>query len=301
MSFGTAESLDAVPAYLARIRGGRPAPDDLVAEFRRRFQVTGGSPLLRITREQAAALEVCLNRRDPDGPGFRVRVGMRHSAPFIADSLKELAEQGVRRAIGIIMAPQHSPMIMAGYHKAAADAAVPGLKVAVAEAWHTEPRFVEALTQRVREAIDRMPSVDRGSVPVLFTAHSLPRQVVEQEPQYLDMLRDTAVRVAAGAGLGLGQWQFAYQSAGHTPQEWLRPDIRELFPSLAARGHRRALIAPVQFVADHLEVLYDIDVAAREQAAQAGIELSRIEMLNTMPAFIEAMADVVWRHSATQS
>ncbi len=228
-------------------------------------------------------------------------VGMRHAPPFIEEAMGELAGLGVKRVIAVIMAPQHSPIIMAGYHRAVEQAqGVLGedAVVRVPRAWHTVPAFLEALAIRVREALDRLPPQERATVPVLFTAHSLPKSVVDKEPEYIEMLRYTADETMRRTGLDMARCQFAYQSAGHTPEEWLKPDIKDLFPALRAAGHRRALVAPVQFLADHLEVLYDIDVEARKQAADAGIELARIEAFNTMPLFIEALADVVKREAS---
>ncbi len=292
MSFGTVASNEEVPAFLSRVRGGRPVPAEVVTEMQRRYTAVGGSPLLRITREQAAALQARL------GSDYKVVVGMRNAAPFIVDAVKELADAGVGEAVGIIMAPQHSPMIMKGYHDALAAAqATLGstVRVRTALAWHDVPGFKAALAQRVREALGRLPTAERATVPVLMSTHSLPRPVVEAEPQYLQMLRDTAKETAQAVGLAPGRWQFAYQSAGHTPEEWLRPDIKEIFPALAQAGHKSVLIVPVQFVADHMEILYDIDIAAQQQAPESGLTLHRLAMQNTMPEFIEALAQVVER------
>lgn len=302
LSFGTAASVEDVPAYLSRVRGGRPVPPETVAEMQSRYQQVGGSPLLRITKAQAQALEEHLNPRPsavlgamPVGAAhYRVTIGMRNSAPYIADALKELVGQGIRETIAIIMAPQHSPMIMKAYHEAIAKTEVP-IKVRTALAWHTVPSFHPALAQRVKEALARLPTEERDRIPVLMSTHSLPRQVVETEPVYLEMLQHTASEVARLAGLHPSRWLFAYQSAAHTPEEWLKPDIKDIFPALAEQGHNSVLIVPVQFVADHLEILYDIDIAAKQQAADVGLTLHRIEMFNTMPAFIQALAEVVHR------
>ncbi len=295
MTFGTAETLDDVPAYLSSVRGGRPVPDELVAEMRRRFALVGGSPLTRITRDQAKALEVELNATDGGGQSFRVAVGMRHAPPFIAEGVAELVAAEALRVVAVVLSPQFSPIIMGGYTRAleAAKAAHPGVEITTAGPWHDSPMFVEALSRRVREALGKLPAEERGTVPVLFTAHSLPKSVADGEPEYIAQLQETARLAAAGAGLPDAQWRFAYQSAGHTPEEWLTPDVKDLFPELRAAGHARALVAPVQFLADHLEVRYDIDVAAREQAEMAGMSLDRTESLNTMPLFIRALADVV--------
>src|SRR5206468_7938951 len=142
------------------------------------------------------------------------------------------------------------------------------------------------------EALDRLPPDVRQRVPVLLTSHSLPKRVVDREPEYLDQLRETVDAIVERVGLAADRWQFAYQSAGHTPEEWLKPDMKDLMPGLRAAGHRRVLMVPVQFLADHLEILYDIDVAARQEAEAAGLEFHRIESLNCSPLFIEALAEI---------
>lgn len=290
MTYGSPSSLADVPRYLTAVRGGRAPEADLVAEFTRRYEVIGGSPLVSITTAQAAALETRLGGRAV------VRPAMRFSDPTIEAALGELAALGIERVVGIILSPQYSPLIMGGYHRAveaartALVAAAP--RVEVAGPWHQEPAFIDALADRVCEAIDRLPAGERSSVPVLLTAHSLPRRVADQEPDYLAQLQDTAQAVAARAGLAPDRWRFCWQSAGHEPGEWMKPDFADLMPDLRAAGHRSVLVAPVQFLADHLEILYDIDVGAREQAEAAGLAFARIESLNTSPGFIEALATV---------
>ncbi|HEV2121910.1 MAG TPA: ferrochelatase, partial [Chloroflexota bacterium] len=301
MTFGSPATLDDVPAYMASVRGGRPASEEVVQEFRRRYALIGGSPLLEITRAQAAALEKTLNESvSASGNGhlgqakrFRVSVGMRHAPPFIKEGLASLVESGAQRVGAIIMSPQYSPIIMGGYHRAL-DAARQEVNadVGVAGAWHRHPGFLDALAQRVREALQRFPSGVRDRVPVILTAHSLPQSVVDREPEYLEQLQETVRAIVERVGLRPKQWQFAYQSAGHTPEEWLKPDFKDLLPGLAAAGHRHVLFVPTQFLADHLEILYDIDIAAREEAEEHGITFHRIESLNCSPTFIEALADI---------
>ena len=299
MSFGTPSSPDEVPDFLERIR---PMAPEVVAEMQRRYALIGGSPLTRITREQAAALEACLNAGG-DG-AYRVEVGMRHAQPWIADALAGLAAEGADHVVALVMSPQYSDVIMGGYLKSLDDAraALPHpVPTRVARPWHTLPAFIDALAQRVREALDALPAADRDTIPLLLTAHSLPKSVADREPGYMDQLRETALLVAEAVGIPDDRWRFAYQSAGHARQEWLRPDLTELFPDLHRAGHRSVLVAPVQFLADHLELLYDIDVAAREQAEQAGLRLYRAGALNTMPGFIEALAHVVQREEKIMS
>jgi ferrochelatase len=290
MTYGSAATAEEVPAYLRSVRGGRDADPELVAEFQRRYRLIGWSPLVRITLEQGAALQ---RRLDADhGTGrYRVEVGMLHSEPTIDQAVARLAAAGTRRLIGIVLSPQWSPVIMGGYRRAL-DAAAPRLgpdaQVALAGPWHQTPAFLDALAERVTEALDRLDP----DVPVLFTAHSLPRAVVDRDPGYLDQIDETIDAVVERTGLARGRWQFAYQSAGHSPEEWLKPDLKDLLRGLRDDGHKAVLVVPVQFLADHLEILYDIDIAAREEATEAGLAFNRIELMNTTPTFIRALADV---------
>jgi ferrochelatase len=298
MTYGSPASLERedIREYLARVRSGREPEADLVDEFTRRYQLIGGSRLVEITRAQARTLE---ERLDGD---VVVRAGMRFSEPSIERALGELADLGARRVVGIIMSPQHSPLLMAGYQRdvsaARASLGDPPPDLEIAGAWHREPAFIDALAGRIREGLSRFPGKDGSRVPVLLTAHSLPRRVADQEPDYLAQLRETAESVAVRAGLDLERWMFCWQSAGHEPGEWMKPDFADLMPNLRAAGYRSVLVAPIQFLADHLEILYDIDVAAREQAEAAGLRFARIESLNTSPQFIDALASVVARHLA---
>jgi ferrochelatase len=298
MSFGSAASAEEVPGYLARVRGGRPAPDELVQEFQRRYQLIGGSPLVRITAEQATALEALLNQKTTSGERYLVKIGMRFAPPSVGDGLRALADAGARRIVCVIMSPQYSPTFMGGYHKAVEEArpSLPaGTQVTVAGPWHDERRFIEALAVRVREALATLPPEERTTVPVIMTVHSLPRNMVEQEPSYLEQLRQTAKAVAEQAGLPSNQWLQAYQSAGHSQEEWLTPDFKDLLPGMRAQGHRNVVVVPVQFLADHLETLYDVDTAGRAEAEEAGMGFIRAGAPNTMPEFIEALAAVVER------
>ena len=308
MTYGSPRGPDEVPDYLTRIRRGRTPTPELVKEFQKRYRLIGGrSPLLAITQEQAQALETLLNKAN-SGTRFRVAVGMQHAPPFIAEAYRDLtggdiaAGNQVERLVAIILSPQYSPVIMGGYHQALETVrAETGSLVdtTVAGSWHKEPLFQQALAQRITEALHGLPAMVRDNIPVLLTAHSMPQSVVERDPAYVEQLRETADMVASRAGLR--QWQFAYQSAGHTHGDWLRPDLKKLFPSLAAAGHRHVLVAPIQFVADHLEVLYDLDIAARNEAEESGLHLHRTDSLNCSPLFIEALAAVVQRSLAGQT
>ena len=297
MTYGSAQTGDEVPDYLASVRHGRPAPDELVVEFRRRYELIGFSPLVRITQAQGQALQELLDSRAGRG-AYRVEVGMLHSQPTIEAAVQRLAAARVDQLIGVVLSPQWSPIIMGGYTRAfeaAAAAHMPGVRHRLAGPWHDLPAFVDALSARVTEALARFSPQQRATLAIMLTAHSLPESVVQREPVYLEQIMTTVEAVAAAAGLRAGEWEFAYQSAGHSPEPWLTPDLKDLLPGHAAAGKTDVLVVPVQFLADHLEILFDIDVAAREEAESAGLRFHRIELMNTSPAFIEALAEVVAR------
>ena len=290
MTYGSpAADLHDLPQYLAAVRGGREPSPELVTEFRRRYELIGGSPLIQITRSQAAALE---ERLRADGIAASATVGMRFSAPTVLDGLRELAELGCETVSAIVMSPQYSDLLMSGYARAI-ESAVAELgssapRVELAPAWYREPGFIAAVAERVRDGLGSLPD----GAPVLLTAHSLPRRVADSEPGYLDQLRETAEAVAAAAGLSADRWHFCWQSAGHEPGEWMKPDFADLVPQLRDAGHEAVLVAPIQFLADHLEILYDVDIGARQQAEAAGMAFARIESLNVSPTFIGALARI---------
>jgi protoporphyrin/coproporphyrin ferrochelatase len=290
MTYGSpAADLHDLADYLAAIRGGRAPSATLVEEFRRRYELIGGSPLIAITREQAAAVEDRLRR---EGLDAHATVGMRFSEPTILDGLRRLADLGCTTVTAIVMSPQYSELLMAGYRRAI-DAAVaelgPGAPaLTLAPAWYREPMFVRAVADRIRAGLSQLPD----DAPVLLTAHSLPRRVADSEPGYLDQLHETAELIANAAGLAADRWQFCWQSAGHEPGEWMKPDFADLLPRLRDAGHAAVLVAPIQFLADHLEILYDIDIGAREQAEAAGLVFARTDSLNTAPPFMRTLAKI---------
>ena len=293
MTYGSPASLDRedIRTYLMRVRSGREPEPELVDEFTRRYQVIGGSPLIEITREQAAALADALD--------WPVEVGMRFSEPSILAGLRALAEAGVSKVAAIILSPQYSPLLMSGYARAIEDAHTRlgdgSPDVVVAGAWHDEPAFVDAVSRRIVEVMSTLSREEREMTRVLMTAHSLPKRVAEHEPDYLTQLRATAEAVAARAGLSERDWTFCWQSAGHEPGEWMKPDFADLMPDLTSQGGRSVLVVPVQFLADHLEILYDVDVGARAQAEERGLTFRRIESLNVHPDLIEALVSVARR------
>jgi protoporphyrin/coproporphyrin ferrochelatase len=295
-TFGSAITSDDVPAYMASVRGGREASADLIDEFRRRYDLIGRSPLIDITHEQARALQTLLDAELGAGDAH-VAPGMLHSDPSLPSALDSVRAAGAQRIVVVVLAPQYSPIILAGYERAVAawSAAHPAVDVHIAGAWHLIPEWIAALAERVTEALARLDPKMRDTIPIIFTAHSLPRPVVDRDPGYITQLHDTATSVACALDLDPSRWSFAYQSAGHTPEEWLTPDVKDLFPGFRDAGVTEVLIVPLQFLADHLEILYDIDIAAQEEAVEAGITMHRIALPNTQPAFIRALAAVVER------
>jgi ferrochelatase len=289
LTYGSARDAADVPAYLSRVRQGRAPSDELIAEFKRRYSLIGGSPLIPITRRLGVELERQL------GEGFAVEAGMRFSEPTVEVAVKRLVERGATRVLGLILAPQYSPIIMGQYDQLLEEAAAEtGLPWRMVGSWHLHPRFVAVLADRLRAGLAAFPPEARDSVPVLMTAHSLPKRVVDREPGYIDMLKATAFAVAEAAGLPPERWHFAYQSAGHTPEEWLKPDMLEVLPELARAGHKHVLLSPVQFVADHLETLFDIDIGGKEQADAGGIEhFARVPAPNDSPEFASALRAIV--------
>jgi protoporphyrin/coproporphyrin ferrochelatase len=299
MTYGSPKNLDGVYQYLKNVYKGREPAKETIVEFKRRYEIIGGSPLIQITQNQAKALEKELISQFKGNPKFLVRAGMRFSEPFIKEVVQDVG-QDADQIIGIIMSPQYSPIIMNGYLKETGQA-VSGLgnkktKLKVATDWHLEPSFIDALAEKVKKALEEFSVKERSQVPILFTAHSMPKKVIDREQGYINDLKETAAEVAKRLNLKKDQWLFCYQSAGHTPEEWLKPDFADIMPELAKKGKRKVLVVPVQFLADHLETLYDIDIGARQQAEENGIEFHRIESLNTSPFFIKALASVVQKN-----
>jgi len=290
MAYGGPTNLDQVEDYYRDIRRGSPPPPDLLEELIGRYRaIGGGSPLSAMVERQRAALQVELATRDLAVP---VYAGMRHIEPRIGRVVRQMAADGIERIVAIALAPQRSSNA-AGYRRAVDEAlaemdATPPI-VELVESWHDQPRFVEALATATVEALGRFPNA--SSAHVMFTAHSLTSRVVADGDCYPDEVRATAALVAER--LGLATFTVAFQSAGRTGEPWLGPEIRDEIRRLAAGGVRDLVVCPVGFVADHLEVLYDIDIEARAVAHQAGIRLERARSMNDDPTFIAGLADLV--------
>jgi protoporphyrin/coproporphyrin ferrochelatase len=282
MAYGSPERAEDIPAYFSDIRGGRPVRPEAVAELAERYRRIGGSsPLNRITEAQRAALE--------QATGLPVYVGMKHWAPWIPEAVERALAGGARRLVGLVLAPHYSRISIGGYRDRLEQALDGRAELVFVESWHDHEPYLRLLAERVRGT----------DAHVVFTAHSLPERILAEGDPYRDQLLETSQLVAERAGLE--SWSFAFQSESRTGEPWLGPDILDELESLHAHGVGKVLVAPAGFVSDHLEILWDLDVEARERAAQLGLELDRIESLNDDPAFIHALADLVEKASRAET
>jgi ferrochelatase len=294
LAYGGPDSLDDIPAYLADIRKGRPTPPHLLQEITRRYALIGGcSPLLEITQRTAASLSAAT--------GLPVYVGMRHWHPYIRETVARMAEESVRRCVAICMAPHYSRLSIGAYPAAldeALAATAASMAVDFVASWHTEPAYLDGLARNVRETLDRFPAAERARVKVIFTAHSLPTSILAEGDPYENQLDETACLLAERLGLLADRWTRCYQSAAQAGVPWLGPPVDALLPELAATGERNLLVAPIGFIADHVEILYDLDISLQETAARCGVRVERTPMLNDSPLLIDALAGLVTQHAA---
>jgi protoporphyrin/coproporphyrin ferrochelatase len=280
MAYGSPSRPEEIPAYFADIRGGRPASPRAVEELVERYRrIGGGSPLNEITERQRAALELEL--------GIPVYVGMKHWTPRIAEAAEQALAGGAERVVGLVLAPHFSHMSVGGYKRQLEEALAGRAELVFVASYHAFEPFIELLAERVGET----------DAHVVFTAHSLPERILDDGDPYKKQLLETSRLVAEKAGVE--SWSFAFQSESSTGEPWLGPDVVDELERLHGEGVRKVLVAPIGFVADHLEIYWDIDVEAREKAAELGLELDRTESLNDDPAFIRVLASVVNQQPVT--
>jgi protoporphyrin/coproporphyrin ferrochelatase len=282
MAYGSPSEPKDVRAYLEDVRGGRPVSDEAVEELAERYRRIGGrSPLDDVTEAQRAALEQEL--------GAPVFVGMKHWRPRIAEAVEAALAAGATRIVGLVLAPHYSGLSIGEYRERLEEALADRAELVLIESWHDEPAFIDVLAERVRGT----------DAWVVFTAHSLPERILDDGDPYRDQLLETARLVAKRSGVE--GWSFAFQSASSTGEPWLGPDVLEELERLRAEGVSKVLGAPVGFVSDHLEILWDLDVEARERAAELGLEWARTESLNDEPAFVHALAELVRKARSVRS
>jgi protoporphyrin/coproporphyrin ferrochelatase len=301
MAYGGPASLDELPGYLADIRSGRPTTQAVLAEMTHNYRLIGGkSPLLEISRQQGAALELLLNG-EASPPPYKVYLGMRHWSPWIEDTVKAMLEDGIQQAVGLVLAPHYSSFSVAKYQqKVRAGLELFGgtIEFDFVDSYNTAPKYIKALANRVHEGIARFPRSEQEKVQVILSAHSLPVRIIKMGDPYQEQLLETAGLVAQAAGLGPDAWTWSFQSAGRSPEPWLGPPLEETIKRLAERGIRNLVSVPVGFVSDHVEILYDIDIKAQNLAKELGLRLERPPALNLDPLFIETLADLVHQRSA---
>ncbi|RME81158.1 MAG: ferrochelatase [Caldilineae bacterium] len=298
MAYGGPNSLSELPGYLADIRSGRPTPRTVLEEIAHNYACIGGkSPLLAVSQRQVAAVAA---RLDPKL--FRCYLGMRHWSPWLEEVVGQMVEDGITHAVGLVLAPHYSKMSVARYLAKVEDGLAMyrgNIEFRYIKSYHDTPGLIRALAARVRAGLEQWPPEERSEVHVVFSAHSLPRRVLEMGDPYDRQVRETARLVAEAVGLAPERWSWSYQSAGRSSEPWLGPQFDEHLRALAARGIRGVVSLPVGFVSDHVELLYDIDIQAQALAQELGMRLVRPPALNDDPEFIATLADLIKARAAS--
>jgi ferrochelatase len=287
LAHGSPEKAEDVPEFMRNITSGRSISPETMKEVEHRYGVIGSSPLLRHTRAQAEGVERLI--------GLPVYIGMRNWHPFIKATVEQMVADGVTRAAAICLAPHNSRTSVGLYKKTAMDEAGSKVRLEFVESWHDHPLLTLAFAEKLSPAWKQMSARSKSKVPVIFTAHSVPKRTIEEGDTYEVQAKETAALVAArvpeigGSGNG---WKFAFQSQGMSGGEWLGPTVEDTVLELKTAGHRAVLVQPIGFVCDHVEVLYDIDIAFKQFAREQGMTLDRTESLNHSSTFIAALADL---------
>ncbi|GAA0368791.1 ferrochelatase [Bacillus horti] len=292
MSYGTPESIEQVEEYYTHIRRGRPPEPEQLQELQERYEAIGGLfPLRQNTDRQVRALQDRLNEGDHPYE-FVCYQGLKHARPYIEDGVKQMAEDGIKEAVSVVLAPHYSVMSVGGYNKRAKETAEEvGISLDSVKSYHLHPQLLKALVERVNTSLAKF-SVAAEQVRILFTAHSLPEKILEMRDPYPQQLKETSKAIADQ--VGTTNWEFAWQSAGQTAMPWLGPDILDVLARVRKEEDvRHVLVCPIGFVSDHLEILYDIDIECQDAAKELGIHLERTASLNTDPLYIDTLADVV--------
>ena len=296
MAYGGPESLDDLPGYLSDIRAGRSTSKAILEEISRNYRLIGGSsPLLQLTMETVHAVMEILNPPD-QCERFRPYLGMRHWAPWIEETVGDMIEDRLDRAVSIVLAPQYSGMSIAKYQKkihAGLHFYRGEIEFSHIQSYYNDPGLIKAFAERVHLGLQRFPKEDRDRVHVIFSAHSLPTRILKENDPYPVQFRETASLVAKAADLPENQWSTCYQSEGRSPEPWLGPQLEDYIVDLANQGIQNIISIPVGFVSDHVEILYDIDIEAQQVAKQYNLRLERPPSLNSDPIFVQALARLI--------
>ena len=297
MAYGGPESLDEIPGYLSDIRHGRPTTKAVLDEITNNYRMIGGkSPIMGLTQAQVDGAMAHLN---PEGepPRFRAYLGMRHWAPWIEETVGQMLDDGIERAVAIVLAPHFSSMSIAKYQakvKAGLELYRGDIDVTYVDAYFDADLLIEAFAARVREGIEQFPEDERDDVHVVLSAHSLPVRILKMGDPYQDQLWTTARLIAQRAGLREDQWSWSYQSEGRSPEPWLGPQLEDHVPALQdERGVDKVVSLAIGFVSDHVEILFDIDIEAQKAAKERGMTLVRPPSLNDDPRFTRLIAELV--------
>jgi ferrochelatase len=299
MAYGGPGNLEEVEPYLLDVRHGRPLSDKVLEEVKSRYkQIGGGSPILERTQDQVRALERLLEQVRPGK--FKLFMGMRHWHPYISEAMEKIDVLGIERVIGIVMAPHFSRMSVGAYYERLEEATAIAQQIEVEKitSWNTDPGYLDTVEARVSEALQRFPDTQRSEVHIVFTAHSLPERILELDDPYPDELQTTYDLIKAR--FPEHETHFAYQSAAMTPEPWLGPDAGDLMLELIEQGVRNFLIAPIGFVSEHVEILYDIDIYFRKQVQAAGGRLERIEMPGADLRMMSSLAELIVSRAEAQ-
>jgi ferrochelatase len=293
LAHGSPDSPDDVPKFLLKVTGGRELLPEVIEEVKRRYASIGRSPLTEITQRQRELLEQKIN--------IPVYVGMRNWRPFISQTLRQMVTDGIHRAVVICMAPQNSRTSVGLYRSSLRACADPEMIFDFVESWHDQPFLIQAFADKLRAGRNKARREVGRALPVIFTAHSVPQRTILEGDPYEIQAKRTAELVAASTSLEKSEWRFAFQSQGMSGGPWLGPTVETTILDLARSGHPAVFIQPIGFVCDHVEVLYDIDIAFKQFAEKQGLRLWRAESLNDSPLLISALAEIVnSRLNATQ-
>ena len=282
IAHGSPERVEDIPEFLQNISRGRPMAEEVVREVQHRYSLIGSSPLTRLTQAQAAGVERQL--------GVPVYVGMRNWHPFIADTIQRMTSDNVGHAVAICLAP-HNSRTSVGLYKQVLFGQQAPFSIDFVEEWHDNPALIEAFAEKLRTGWTQACAEHGSPVPVLFTAHSVPKRTITEGDPYEAQTRETAFLVAAKVP-EIGQWSFAFQSQGMSGGEWLGPTVEDTIVGLREAGHAAVFVQPIGFVCDHVEILFDVDILFKDFAAQQGMKLYRAESLNDSPAFVQAVASL---------
>jgi ferrochelatase len=285
LAHGSPDSPADIPEFMKYITGGRPVPEAVIEEVRHRYSLIGRSPLTQITLAQGESMQREL--------GLPVYVGMRNWKPFVADVVRQLMEDGVEHLLALCLAPQNSSTSVGLYKRALFSQMKPEISVQFLDEWHDYPLLIQAFAEKL-EPVWRKASSDLGSpAPVIFTAHSVPTRTIQAGDPYEQQAKETAELVAKRiSGLAPELHHFAFQSQGMSGGPWLGPTVERVILDLKKQGHQGVIIAPIGFLCDHIEVLYDVDIIFKQFANEQGMRLWRTESLNTSPAFISALVQL---------